>query len=96
MQEHSARLLKEKSSDRLHSTIDIPSHLQLLTAADLSLRTAVCTTCSRSCSKYRMRKCFNGEIFVVEQYSSTKLSNNECRPKIFSLRKKANYGSEFH
>ena len=37
MQEHSARLFKEKSSERLHGTIDIiPSHLQLFTTADLS------------------------------------------------------------
>ena len=37
MREHSARLLKGKSSERLHGTIDIiPSHLQLFTAADLS------------------------------------------------------------
>ena len=36
--EHSAHLLKEKSSEWLHGTIDIiPSHMHLLTAADLSL-----------------------------------------------------------
>ena len=38
VREHSARLLKEKSSEQLDGTIDIiPSHMQLFTAADLSL-----------------------------------------------------------
>ena len=30
-------------------------------------------------------------MFVLEQYSSNKFSVNECRPKIFPQRKKANY-----
>ena len=94
------RLLKEKGSERLHGTIDIiSSHLQLFTAADLSLpshRVPLFTPCgcSPSCSKYPNEKMLRWrKTFEVEQYSSNKYSDDECRPKIFPIRKKANYGS---
>ena len=66
--EHSACLLKEKSSERLHGTIDIiPSHLQLFAAADLSSpshRVPLFTPRVRALVlNIRMRKCFDEENF---------------------------------
>ena len=72
MREHSACLLKEKGSERLHGTIDIiPSHLQLFAAADLSSpshRVPLHTMCSRSRSKYPYEKMFRWKKFPMEQY----------------------------
>ena len=69
MREHSVCLLKEKSSKLFHGTVDIiPSHLQLFTAADLSSpshRVPLFTPHVRApILKIRMRKCFDGEIFL--------------------------------
>ena len=94
VREHSARLLKEKSSEQLHGNTDIiPSHLHLFTAADLSLpyhRVPLFKPCARApVINIRMRW---RKIFEVEQYSSNKFSD-ECHPKIFPLQKKANYGT---
>ena len=68
MWEHSARLLKEKGSERLHGTIDIiPPNLKLFTAADLSLpshRVPLFTPRVRApILNIRMRKYFDGEFF---------------------------------
>ena len=52
---------------------------------------AVHTTCSHSRSKYTYEKMFRWRnIFVVEQYSRNKFSDNEYHLKIFPLRKKDN------
>ena len=96
MQEHSACLLKENGSERLHGTIDIiPSHFKLFTAADLSspshrvpLFTPRAHVPILNIRIERMLRWRN--IFLVEQYSSKKFS--ECRPKIFPLLNNANYG----
>ena len=66
VREHSAHLLKEKDSERLHGTIDtIPSHLQFFTAADLSSpfhRVQLFTPRVRApILNIRMRDCFDGE-----------------------------------
>ena len=56
--------------------------------------TAVHTTCSQSCSKYPYDKIFRWRKFLeVEQYLSKIFFNKRCRLKIFSLSKKANYGT---
>ena len=65
VQEH-VRLLTEKSSERLHGTIDIiPSHLQLFTAADLSSPShrVPLFRVHAPVLNIRMRKCFDGEHF---------------------------------
>ena len=62
------RVLKEKGSEQLHSTIDIiPSHLQLLTVADLSSPShrapLFIPHVHAPVLNIRMRKCFDGERF---------------------------------
>ena len=66
VREHSAHLLEEEGSERLHGTIDItPSRLQLFTAADLSSPShRVPLFTPRVCASFlniRIRKCFDGE-----------------------------------
>ena len=64
MRDYSVRLLKEKSSERLHGTIDIiPSHVHLITAADLSSpfhHAPLFTPCVRTLNL----KSFAEEIFL--------------------------------
>ena len=55
--------------------------------------TAVHTTCWCFRSKYSYEKMLRWrKTLVVEQYLSNTFPDNECRPKIYPLRKKANYG----
>ena len=87
MQKHSARLLKEKGSERLHDTTDMHSHLQLFAAAGLSSPSyRVPWFIHAPVLNIHMRKCFDGEnFFMVEQYSSNNFSDNDCHPNIFPL-----------
>ena len=94
LREHSAHLLKEKSSERLHGTIDIiiiylHMHLPIVHCFRLELAFPPRTVftpcgCSRYRSKYPYEKCFDGEKYFVEQYLSEKFSG-ECRTKICPL-----------
>ena len=86
MREHNVFLLKEKGSEWFHGTRDIihcTFTFAIVRCCRLELafpcHSTVHTTCSRSCFKY-LNFLYSSKIFL-----------DECRPKIYPLRKKVNY-----